>query len=128
MFWKLRTSALGERCGQYLPLWVLSRLAERLWSQDAEGFLIQSSHSQALHTTLFHKRTTSNTLMADNLSLTCVIPLANNLHPDSQMLGLVKGDDHTADIDYLIHRSSVLKSMYPNVMDVGDFCHVHRQW
>ena len=111
-----------------LPLWILSRLAERLQSQDVGGwFLIQNSHSQALHATLFHERTSSNALMADYLSLTCVVPLANNLCPDSQMLGIVNGDPHTADIDCLIHKSSALKCVYSNVMDVGDFCHLHRQ-
>lgn len=92
------------------------------------GFLIQNSPSQALHATLFHERTSSNTLMADNLSLTGVVHLANNLCPDSQMLGIVNGDAHTADIDCLIHKSSVLKCVYSNVMGVGDFCHFHRQW
>lgn len=65
--------------------------------------------------------------MVDDLSLTCVVPLASSLHPDSQMLGIVKGDAHTDDAGYFIQKSSVCKCMDCSVMDFGCFCLFHSQ-
>lgn len=54
---------------------------------------------------------------------------SNNLCPDFQMLGIIKGGSHIDDIDYFLHKSSAFSCIYSNVcLRFLPFRHCLREW